>query len=103
MFKTLIVKEIQESIMNFRFWMVAVLCLLLIPFGLYIASKDYNGRYAEYLREENMNIEKSKGNLPFDFKAQGTFPPSPLSILSNGLKDYLPYTVQTSFDNYAKT
>ena len=34
---------------------------------------------------------------------QGFFPPSPLSILSSGFRDYLPIKAITSFDGYVKT
>lgn len=100
MFKTLILKEIHESIQNFRFWLVSALCLLLIPFGLYIASKDYQSRLIEYQNEQRVFIEQNQGKINGGSHIQGFFPPSQLSILSSGLKDYLPYKTITSKDGF---
>lgn len=103
MFKTLLLKEIHESIINFRFWLVTVLCLFLIPFGLYIASKDYVSRVKESQNEQNTYLEKVKGHINDGLMAEGYFVPSPLSILSSGFKDYLPYKAVTSKDGFVKT
>jgi ABC-type transport system involved in multi-copper enzyme maturation permease subunit len=103
MFITLMLKEIHESVMSFRFWLVSLLCLLLIPFGLYIASKDYQSRLEEYNRDQNGYLDNAKGDLGYYFSAKGFFPPSPLSIIAGGLKDYLPYKAETSHDGFVNT
>ena len=103
MFKTLILKEIQESILTLRFWLVSVLCLLLIPFGLFIASKDYQSRVKECQNEQNRYIEENQGQISNRTNAEGYFLPSPLCILSSGLKDYLPYKAITSKDGFVQT
>lgn len=103
MFKTLLLKEIHESVINFRFWLVTVLCLLLIPFGLYIASKDYQSRLKEIQNEQNQYLDKVQGKVNEGIQAEGYFIPSPLSILSLGFRDYLPYKAVTSRDGFAKT
>lgn len=102
MFRTLILKEIHESVLNFRFWLVSILCLLLIPFGLFISSKDYKSRIEENQREEMNYLEKTKGNVRNDLKAEGYFRLSPLSILSAGFRDYLPHKAVTSSEGYVK-
>ncbi|HLO59474.1 MAG TPA: ABC transporter permease subunit [Bacteroidales bacterium] len=103
MFKTLLLKEIHESILNFRFWLVSALCLLLIPFGLYIASKDYLSRLEEYKGEQEKFIIQTQGKINGSTEIEGFFPPSPLSILSSGFRDHLPSKVITSLDGFART
>ncbi len=98
MFKTLMIKEIHDSFASFRFWLVAALCLLTIPLGFLIASKDYQMRLQESRSEENQYLEASRGQVNAGLRAQGYFDPSPLGILSAGFRDYLPYKAVTSND-----
>ena len=102
MFKILILKEIHEAVLNFRFWLISVLCLILIPLGLYVASMDYQLRVEESLHDQKNYLENIKGNTGDDVKAEGFFLPTPLSILSSGFRDYLPYQAITSNDGYVK-
>jgi ABC-type transport system involved in multi-copper enzyme maturation permease subunit len=57
----------------------------------------------EYNRDQNGYLDNSKGDLGYYFKAKGFFPPSPLSIIAGGLKDYLPYKAETSNDGFVIT
>jgi len=76
---------------------------LLIPFGLYIASKDYQSRVLECQNEQNQYSEKIKGQVNDGLQAEGYFIPSPLSILSSGFRDNLPYKAITSKDGFGRT
>ena len=78
MFKILILKEIHEAVLNFRFWLISVLCLILIPLGLYVASMDYQLRVEESLHDQKNYLENIKGNTGDDVKAEGFFLPTPL-------------------------
>lgn len=99
-FKELLFKEIQESLLDFRSWLVFALCLLLIPLGMYLSRKDYESRLNEYKRDIEIYIEASEGNVGGNFTAKGFRPPSQLSVFSNGFCDHLPHHVDTSRDGY---
>jgi ABC-2 type transport system permease protein len=99
-FKELLFKEIQESLLDFRSWLVFALCLLLIPLGMYVSRKDYESRLNEYKRDIEIYREASFGNVGADFSAKGFHPPSQLSVFSNGFGDHLPHHVETSRDGY---
>jgi ABC-type transport system involved in multi-copper enzyme maturation permease subunit len=103
MFKTLMIKELHDSFASFRFWLVAGLCLLTIPLGFLIASKDYQMRLQESRSEENQYLEATRGRVNAGTRAEGYFAPSPLGILSAGFRDYLPYKAVTSRDGNAQT
>jgi len=96
MLSTLILKEIHETIITYRFLIATLLCLILIPLGMYVSLKDYVQRYGEYQDSIRLYEEKAKGNINSGFRAEGYRPPSPLSIFSLGFKHTLPYKVTTS-------
>jgi len=95
MFTTLLLKEIQETIYTFRFIITSLLCLILIPLGLFVSLKDYEQRLIEYRSSVQKYTEYSKGKIGRNFQAEGYRPPAPLSIFSNGLKSLLPEKVIT--------
>ncbi len=102
MLKTLIKKEVIETILDLRFVIATLLCVILIPLGMYVSLKDYEQRLREYQTSIQQYEQRSKGRMDFgDFKAEGYRPPSPLSVLSRGLKDKLNIKVTTQYDgNY---
>ena len=51
MLETLIREEITETILDLRFWFVAVLFLILLPLGMYVSRKYYEIRLANYQQE----------------------------------------------------
>ncbi len=91
MFVTILLKEIQETVYNFRFLVATLLCLILVPLGMFVSLKDYQGRLDEYQRELRLYLEQSEGNLRKSFVAYGFRPPSPLSIFSHGFGENLPH------------
>jgi ABC-type transport system involved in multi-copper enzyme maturation permease subunit len=98
-FKTLVLREIHGAILDFRFWVVLVLCLSIIPLSFYVSVKDYSRRVSDYHQEVQTyrDMTQVHGNI----KAEGVHPPSPLSIFSRGLENKMPYKVFTARDgNY---
>jgi ABC-type transport system involved in multi-copper enzyme maturation permease subunit len=90
MLKHLILKEIREIITNTRSLFVLLICVLLIPLGMYVSTKEYEQARSAYKEAERMYEERSKDQKHLDLMAEGYIPPSPLSIFSSGLSDYLP-------------
>jgi ABC-type transport system involved in multi-copper enzyme maturation permease subunit len=102
MLRTLIRKEITETILDLRFVIATLLCVVLIPLGMYVSLKDYEQRLQEYQTSVQQYEQRSKRSMfSGDFGAEGYRPPSPLSVFSGGLKDKLNMKVTTQYDgNY---
>ncbi|MFC1537815.1 ABC transporter permease [Candidatus Latescibacterota bacterium] len=99
MLGTLILKEIHETIINLRFLIAALLCLILIPLGMYVSLKDYERSFEGYQTSMRLYQERTEGRIqPTNFEAEGYRPPSFLSIFASGLENYLPDKVITSSD-----
>lgn len=98
----LIIKEIHESLITYRFLIATLLCLILIPLQMYVSFKDYDRRYLEYQNSIHLYQEKSEGRISASFVAEGFRPPSPLSIFSFGYNHTLPQKVTTSRDGEFK-
>jgi len=96
MLKTLIRKEITETILDLRFWIVTVLFLILIPLGMYVSRKDYERRLANYQQEHQMYRQHYGKDVGPYVEAQGFRPPSLLSIFALGLDPFLPDKAITS-------
>ncbi len=96
-FKILVIREIQGAIIDFRFWVVLVLCLSIIPLGFYVSVKNYSQRLSDYQQEVQSYRDKT-GHVSAYMAAEGVHPPSPLSIFSRGLDNKMPYKVITSRD-----
>jgi ABC-type transport system involved in multi-copper enzyme maturation permease subunit len=95
-FKTLVLREIHGAVVDFRFWVVLVLCLSIIPLSFYVSVKDYSQRLSDYHQAVQTYRDMTKVNAYM--KAEGVHPPSPLSIFSRGLGNKMPYKVITSSD-----
>ncbi|MDR1755519.1 MAG: ABC transporter permease, partial [Culturomica sp.] len=94
MFKVLLIKEIQSAIVDFRFWVITLLCVSVIPLSFYVSVKNYSQRLSDYLQE--VQIYRDSKVIQYDMTAEGIHPPSPLSIFSQGLGEKMPYKVLTS-------
>ena len=94
-FKTLFIREIQGAIIDFRFWVVFVLCLSIIPLSFYVSVKNYSQQLSDYRQEVQSYLDKT-GRVRYDIEAEGVHPPSPLSIFSRGLDNKMPFKVITS-------
>jgi len=96
MFRTLFYKEILENLASNRFLMVFVLCLIVIPLGAYVSTRDYHARQQSY--QESVNLYNESHKLPTDLLYRGAKayrPPSPLSFLSLGLEIVMPNVAET--------
>lgn len=97
MFKTLFLKEILDNITSRRFFIVCLLCLIIIPLGTYVSTKDYQSRLHNY--QESVRIyedsQKRIQDILFKGGAKGFRPPSRLSFLSLGLEFILPNVAET--------
>lgn len=106
MFRTLIGKEIAETMLGFRFAIATLLCVVLIPLGMYISRKDYEHRLAGYQRELQ-TYRQRYGTPPPPLtggeEAQGFRPPSVLSIFASGLDPFMPDKVFTSQSGLFRT
>jgi ABC-type transport system involved in multi-copper enzyme maturation permease subunit len=96
MFTTLLVKEIRETIVTGRFFIAAVLCLILIPTGMYVTTQEYRQNIRDYRQSVQMYQQRSEGKVRALFKAEGYRPPSPLSVFASGLETVLPNKAVTS-------
>jgi ABC-type transport system involved in multi-copper enzyme maturation permease subunit len=96
MLNTLIRKEITETILDLRFWIVTALFLILIPLGMYVSRKDYESRLANYQQEHQMYREHYGKSVYSSVEAQGFRPPSMLSIFALGLDPFMPDKAITS-------
>ena len=92
----LIKKEITETVLDFRFVIVTLLCVVLIPLGMYVSRKNYEQRMAEYQREHQMYWQRYGKNVSYKVQAQGFRPPSMLSMFALGLDPFMPDKAVTS-------
>jgi len=105
MLRTLIGKELVETVLDLRFAVVTVLFLVLIPLGMYVGREDYEQRLAAYQREHDTYRQRHGAPTWADtaVEAQGFRPPSVLSIFASGLDPFLPDKVITSHSGVFRT
>ncbi len=106
MFGTLVAKEILETVLDLRFVVATVLCVVLIPLGMYVSREDYEQRLAAYQREHDTYRQHHGTPEPpvtGREEAQGFRPPSVLSIFASGLDPFLPDKVATSYTGLFRT
>jgi ABC-type transport system involved in multi-copper enzyme maturation permease subunit len=105
MFCTLVGKEIAETMLGFRFAIATLLCVVLIPLGMYVSRKDYEHCLASYQRE--LQTYRQRYGTPREvlsnMEAQGFRPPSVLSIFASGLDPFMPDKVFTSQSGLFRT
>ncbi len=106
MFGALVGKEITETVLGLRFAIAALLCVVLIPLGMYVGRKDYEHRLAGYQRELQ-TYRQRYGTPPPPLtgveEAQGFRPPSVLSIFASGLDPFISDKVFTSQSGLFRT
>ena len=106
MFRTLVGKEIAETMLGLRFAIATLLCVVLIPLGMYVSRKDYEHRLASY-QGELQTYRQRFGTPPTPLtggeEAQGFRPPSVLSIFASGLDPFMPDKVFTSQSGLFRT
>jgi ABC-type transport system involved in multi-copper enzyme maturation permease subunit len=97
MFRTLFAKEILESLASRRSLVVAALCCVMIPLGLYVSTRDYETRLQNYREAVRLYEESAKKVQDVLYGAGGKAfrAPSPLSFMAMGLENVLPNIAET--------
>ncbi len=95
MFATLVKKELLENIRNHRFTLALILCLVLIPLGLFIQEKEYEARDAAYRDAVQAYEENHKLLMNLIMDAAVFHPASPLSLVAAGMEAILPSSIET--------
>ena len=96
MLRTLIQKEIMHHILSVRFVALLVMCLLLVPFTLFINYRSYHQNIVDYQEAVKLaNIEETTVNpkMPLEPEIEVSkliLKPTPLSVFAKGLEDSLP-------------
>ena len=96
MLLTLIQKEIMHHILSVRFVALLVMCLLLVPFTLFINHRSHYQNLIDYQEAVKLaNIEETTVNpkLPLEPEIEVSkliLKPTPLSVFAKGLEDSLP-------------
>ncbi|HUU17596.1 MAG TPA: ABC transporter permease subunit [Sedimentisphaerales bacterium] len=103
MLKTLIKKEITATVLDMRFVIAALLCVVLIPLGMYVSRKDYELRLAAYQREHQEYRQRYGKKVTWDVEAQGLRPPSILSIFASGVDPFMPDKIMTARSGLFRT
>ena len=103
MLKTLIKKEITAAIFDLRFVIATLLCVVLIPLGMYVSSKDYEHRLSAYqIKHQEYRQRHGKGVEPYT-EAQAFRPPSILSIFATGVDPFMPDKITTARSGLFRT
>jgi ABC-type transport system involved in multi-copper enzyme maturation permease subunit len=96
MLRILVTKEIADAILDLRFVITTLLCLVLIPLGMYVSRRDYERRLDAYRREHQQYRQRYGTGVEIYTEAQGLRPPSVLSIFSSGVDPFLPDKMTTA-------
>ena len=95
MFLTLLQKEIHDNLLGLRFAVAMILCLILIPLGMYINLKDYEKRLNSYEQSSIIYMQDHPTQNSVSKGGKAFRKPSPLSIFSIGLEYYFPTTIHS--------
>jgi ABC-2 type transport system permease protein len=95
MLKTIAKKELLETIFSYRFPLFAVICLLLIPLGMYVNQASYARRVRDYSEQTRLADEAASALKIQDVMAgtvaiRGVRRPAPLSVFIQGFESALP-------------
>lgn len=105
MLKTIIKKEVLETIFSYRFPLFAVICLLLIPLGMTVNQADYAKRVRDYSEQVRLANEAA-GSLKMQDVMAGTVSikgfrrPAPLSVFTQGFESTLPQYYEFTQDGF---
>ncbi|MCK5147470.1 ABC transporter permease subunit [bacterium] len=88
---TLIKKELLNNMLSFRFVITLLLCVILIPMGIFVSIKEYQNSINDYQQAMELHRESMQGlKNAVDVDAKGLRPPAPFSIFAGGLDKSLP-------------
>ena len=92
----LIKKEILETVLDLRFVVASLLCLVFFPLGMYVNRVDYEQRLSTYHREHQSYRDRYSDKMAIDVEVQGFRPPAVMSVFVAGLDAFVPDRVTTS-------
>jgi len=96
MFKMLFYKELLENIQNKRFLLAFILCVLVIPLAFYFNHKKYEVERQNYIESVQRYNESHQTVQDLLQKGGQAFrPASPLNILSVGIEQLFPTSIET--------
>jgi ABC-type transport system involved in multi-copper enzyme maturation permease subunit len=102
MLKTLIKKEIIAAIFDLRFVIAVLLCVVLIPLGMYV-SRNYEHRLSAcQIKQQEYRQRYGKGVGPYT-EAQAFRPPSVMSIFASGVSPFMPDKITTARSGLFRT
>jgi ABC-type transport system involved in multi-copper enzyme maturation permease subunit len=105
MLKTIIKKEILENIFSYRFPLFAVICLVLIPLGMYVNEVSYAKRVRDYSEQVRLADEAAASLKIQDIMAgtvaiKGFRRPAPLAVFTQGFESTLPRYYEFTQDGF---
>ncbi len=96
MLKAVIKKEILGMMLDLRFIIATLLCVVLIPLGMYVSCKNYELRLADYQKAKQTYQQHYGKSIHSNVNVEGYRPPSVLSVFALGLEQFLPDKAVTS-------
>jgi len=105
MWKTIVKKELLETIFSYRFPLFAVICLLLVPLGMAVNQAAYAKRVRDYSDQVRLADEAAAAIKIQDIMAgtvaiRGFRRPAPLSVFTQGFESTLPRYYEFTQDGF---
>ncbi|MDP2915982.1 MAG: ABC transporter permease subunit [Candidatus Aminicenantes bacterium] len=105
MLKTIIRKELLENIFSFRFPLFAVLCLVLIPLGMYVNQAHLEKKIRDYQEQDRLAADAFTKITMADVMAgkvavRAFRPPVRLSVFAQGFESVLPQYYEFTQDGF---
>ncbi|HMA54921.1 MAG TPA: ABC transporter permease subunit, partial [Acidobacteriota bacterium] len=105
MWKTIVKKELLETIFSYRFPLFAVICLLLVPLGMAVNQAAYAKRVRDYsdqvrLADEAAAAIKIQDVMAGTVTIRGFRKPAPLSVFTQGFEGTLPRYYEFTQDGF---
>jgi ABC-type transport system involved in multi-copper enzyme maturation permease subunit len=105
MLKTIVKKELQETLFSYRFPLFTVICLLLIPLGMAVNQAAYTKRVRDYSDQVRLADEAAAAINIQDIMARtvaikGFRRPAPLSVFTQGFENTLPRYYEFTQDGF---
>ena len=103
--KTIVKKELLETIFSYRFPLFAVICLLLVPLGMAVNEAAYAKRVRDYSDQVRLADEAAAAIKIQDIMAgtvaiRGFRRPAPLSVFTQGFESTLPRYYEFTQDGF---
>jgi ABC-type transport system involved in multi-copper enzyme maturation permease subunit len=103
--KTIIKKEVLETIFSYRFPLFAIVCLFFIPLGISVNQANYAKRVRDYSEQVRLADEAAAAIKLQDIMAgtvviKGFRRPAPLSVFTQGFESTLPRFYEFTQDGF---